>query len=194
MLAYPLRWLLNELFPDYGINFAWADLSRLISGKVKLSDRISLGLEYYPCELLFIHRDAEGQPFEQRIKEIETALEVSGKRARQNIPVVPTRMTEAWFLHDEQAIRLAAGNPNGTMPLSLPNVKNVHQISDPKELLEKLLREATGLNKRRLKRFKPRREMHRLGELIKDYSLLREQQSFRHLESSLETLRATVFY
>jgi hypothetical protein len=193
MLEYPIRWLLNELFPEYAINFSWADLSRVTPRRTNLADRIRIGLELFPCDLLFVHRDAEGDSYDKRVAEIQAALQHVGKQDHPHIPVIPTRMTEAWFLHDEQAIRLAAGNPNGSMQLHLPDARRVHTINDPKQLLERLLIQATGLNKRRLKHFKPRREMHRLAELVEDYNALRQQESFQRLEASLEGMRLTIF-
>ena len=105
------------------------------------------------------------------------------------IPIIPERMTEAWLLHDESAIKHAANNPNGKNVLPLPNVKNVHKIKDPKSLLESLLLTANGNNKRRLKNFRPRRRMHRVAELIDDYQSLLVQPSFADIEQYLRGIK-----
>jgi hypothetical protein len=46
-----------------------------------------------------------------------------GQTPVRHIPVVPVRMTEAWLLADEFAIRSAPGNPNGTQSLDLPDLR-----------------------------------------------------------------------
>jgi len=48
----------------------WADLRRLRKPPKTLSLRIIQSLELYPCDLLFIHRDAEREPRENRVAEI----------------------------------------------------------------------------------------------------------------------------
>ena len=80
-----------------------------------LADRILYALEYFPCNLLLIHRDAEGRSRDERLQEITNSLQVVFP-ITQEIPsvcVVPVRMTEAWLLFSEDAIRYAAGNLSG---------------------------------------------------------------------------------
>jgi hypothetical protein len=131
--------------------------------------------------------------YDQRLDEITEAVEEAQIIDIPYVPVIPIRMSEAWFLHDASAIRLAAGNPNGSMSLSIPSVNQVQKLADPKKTLEDLLVTATGNNKRRRKKFKPRKEIHRVAELIEDFSALRADSSFLKLEASLEALRFTVF-
>ena len=118
-----LRWLLEGQI-EWAIQESWADLRRYPRAPKDLHDRILLSLELYPCDLLFVHRDAEREPLQTRIQEIENALTHAGKS--QFLPpaicVVPVRMQEAWLLFDEAAIRRAAGNPNGRERLDLPSV------------------------------------------------------------------------
>ena len=87
----------------------WADFSR-IPRQRNTEERLKTAIELYPCQVLFVHRDAEAQPPALRREEIATALHGV---SIGHIPVVPVRMTEAWLLADESAIRSAAGNPNG---------------------------------------------------------------------------------
>jgi len=61
-------------------------------------------------------------------------------RTVEVVPAVPVRMTEAWLLFDEAAIRRAAGCPNGSMPLELPSLKTSEDIPDPKTILHEALR------------------------------------------------------
>lgn len=181
-----LSWLIADLLPDIPIDPKWADLRQLRRPPSSLASRIRAGVELYPCDLLFIHRDAETYPPEARSAEIRNAV----KSAELSVPqvcVVPIRMTEAWFLFDEFRIRQAAGNPNGTAALELPKLNHVEGLSDPKSLLHEALRTASGLHGRRLRSFSPETAFHRLAELIDDYSPLRDVPAFRAMEIDLGT-------
>ena len=109
-----LTWLLEkDLNVESAIRPEWANFSRLPRLPKSLSDKIIFALDLYPCDVLFIHRDAEKEPRENRLKEINIAI---GKSNINDIPVVcvvPVKMMEAWLLFDLKAIRKAAGNPNG---------------------------------------------------------------------------------
>src|SRR5580658_2127460 len=74
----------------------WADCSRIPRPR-NAEERLRAALDLYPCDVLFVHRDAEAQPPELRRQEIATALRQTPIR---HIPVVPVRMTEAWLLAD----------------------------------------------------------------------------------------------
>jgi hypothetical protein len=47
--------------------------------------------------------------------------------------VIPIRMTEAWLLLDEEAIRDSAGRPSSSVSLGLPLPQRVETIPDPKQ-------------------------------------------------------------
>src|SRR4051812_26771422 len=64
-----LRWLLIHRDIRAPIVEQWADLRRLRRPPVGLTARIETALDLYPCDLLFIHRDAETAPREQRVAE-----------------------------------------------------------------------------------------------------------------------------
>ena len=64
-----------------------------------------------------MHRDAEREFARTRLAEIEAAIKSATEAALELIAVkcvriVPVRMTEAWFLFDEAAIRRAANRPH----------------------------------------------------------------------------------
>jgi len=105
-----------------------------------------------PCDLLFIHHDADG-PTHVRWSEIMRAAVLDARRRGNDVPptvpVVPVREMEAWLLLDEAAIREAAGAPDGTMPLSLPRAAEIEAAPDPKAILRRALRTASGLSQRR---------------------------------------------
>lgn len=187
MLLQPIIWLLTHHLPDWEIEITYADLRRMPNG-AKLAARLKGAYDLFPCNLLFVHRDAEKMTYTERSEEIAAAYERSGLEVRY-IEVIPVRMTEAWMMHDEEAIRVAADNPNGKVKLNLPDLTSLHRIPDPKAELEKSLVKASELNKRRLKKFKPRQRMHRLAELIEDFTPLRTQDSFQRLEQKIINLR-----
>jgi hypothetical protein len=54
-----LNWLLREQRMARAIKPRWADLRRLRDRPRNLTERIRWALDLYPCDLLFIHRDAE---------------------------------------------------------------------------------------------------------------------------------------
>jgi len=149
--------------------------------------RIRWSLELYPCDILFIHRDAENATLDQRVSEIDTAVQT----ARTNIPVpptipiVPVRMLEAWFLFDISAIRRTAGNPSGAQALTLPPFANLEDLPDPKDTLHNLLRGASGLHGRRLKSFNPHSAFHLIPGFIEDFGRLRALAAFQRLESDI---------
>lgn len=89
-------------------------------------------------DIIFVHRDAESETIDSRVNEVrEAVVDVLG--GLPAVAVVPIRMTEAWLLLDELAIREVAGRPSGTENLDLPPVRSVETIPNPKELLKDVL-------------------------------------------------------
>jgi hypothetical protein len=184
-----LTWLLREHQVECAIQSTWADLRRLPKPPKTLLPRIISGLDLYPCNLLFVHRDAEKESREKRVVEIQEAIEEAVKKSVAVPPaicVIPVRMQEAWLLFDEVALRKAAGNPRGRQPLQLPAIATLEQLPDPKDILHGLLREASGLTGRRLKQFSVNERVHRVAELINDFSPLRVLPAFQALEAEMK--------
>ena len=177
-----LTWLVQQ-HSCRSIAATWADLT--VPGAVRgsLADRIRSAVELYPCDLLFVHRDADNQPRAHRIAEITAAWGASAVLAR--VPVVPIRMQETWLLLNESAIRRAAGRPTGREPLGLPRRAVVETHADPKHTLRRALEVASGLSGRHLRRFDASAATYRLAELIEDYSILRGLAGFDALEADL---------
>lgn len=186
VLSPILVWLLRRQNVARAIQPAWADLRWLRRPPVDLAGRIALTLELYPCDLLFVHRDAEGAPLAARRAEILQALSV--ERAAPAVCIVPVRMQEAWLLFDEPAIRHAAGNPSGTQPLAMPRMRDLEVLPDPKTLLHELLREASGLYGRRRRRFSVQTGARRVVEFIEDFSPLLELSAFQALDCDLREI------
>lgn len=163
----------------------WADLSFVHPKPVVLADRVRHALAVYPCDVLFVHRDAEKTPAERRHDEITHAM--TGRPDR-HVAIVPVRMTEAWFLHDAAAIRMASGNPRGRVALDLPAPNRVEGLPDPKESLFGALLTATELTGRRRehrKRELPRMRA-RVAQLIDDFDPLIGIPSFDRFLADLD--------
>ena len=185
-----LVWLLRKHFGNIPIQPEFADLRRLQNPPYKLLERIAKSVELYPCDLLFVHRDAERESIHKRVDEIRESLEQCAIDTPPVVCVVPVRMQEAWLLIDESALRKAAGNPQGRQPLSIPDPKKLEELPNPKQILHDLLYQASGLRGRRLKRFirDVGRHVHRVAEQIDDFSLLRELTAFRQVERQIAAL------
>jgi len=183
-----LRRLLEENLPTVALESNWAELRRLPTPPEGLDQRIRKSLALYPCDLLFVHRDAERQSPERRRKEILSALQqIPSEEGPPPVAcVIPVRMQEAWLLVDEQAIRKAAGNPNGRDDLSLPRILDLEAKPNPKKLLHEALRTASGLRGVRRKRFPVHARAHRVSEHLRDLSVLRELPAFLRLEDELK--------
>jgi hypothetical protein len=184
-----LNWLLQANLNDCAIQSQWADL-RLCNKALRntFEDRVKLCLDLYPCELLFIHRDAEKEAHEIRVSEIRATITQLSSISIPTVCVVPVRMTEAWLLFDILALRKAASNPNGKVALQLPNIKSLENELDPKNVLHQILRQASGLSSRRLRKFSADDCTHRVSELINDFSPLRVLPAFVALETELKNV------
>lgn len=190
-----INWSLREQGVTSAIYSEWANLGVLRHPPDRLSEKIRAALDLYPCGLLFIHRDCEAQTVAARRDEIEEALEEACGTLDTRVPVVcivPRRMTEAWLLISERAIRMASGNPNGRTPLLIPVPSALEDINDPKETLFSLLRAASELRGRRLRSLRVHRLVHRVVELLDDFSPLRALPAFAafeaHLKENIEKL------
>ncbi|MDQ2997382.1 MAG: hypothetical protein M3R61_10050, partial [Chloroflexota bacterium] len=84
------------------------------------------------------------------------------------------------------ALRRAAGNPHGRMPLQLPRLTELENLPDPKENLNELIREASGLNSRRRKKIPVSMYAQRVLEFIEDFTPLRRLSAFNVLEDEIE--------
>jgi hypothetical protein len=77
-----LTWLLRAQGINGAIQPEWADLRRLPKPPRTLPERISRSLELYPCDVLFVHRDAEGSLPLVRTEEIQQALAMAARRVQ----------------------------------------------------------------------------------------------------------------
>jgi hypothetical protein len=136
-------------------------------------------LTNYAPDIVFVHRDAEGLSREERRAEIPAT--------EGTVAVVPVRMTETWLLADEQAIRKASGNPNGSVALSLPELRRLESVPNPKTVLRDLLVRASEYSGRRRRAFDRGAAISRLASLIDDFSPLMKLSAFQSFVSELES-------
>jgi hypothetical protein len=139
-------------------------------------------------DLIVLHRDADRDGRKPRLAEISAAA----RKVMPNVPhvpVIPIRMTEAWLLLDEAAIRRVAGAPNGKTPLNLPKASKVESVPDPKAVLKETLTRASGLTGRKLATFNGRFDRNRalLLERIDPEGAIQEMPSWRDFNTDLLT-------
>ena len=186
LLMRPIRWLLWDTCPEVEPRIEFADLRRMPAPPRSLADRVRCALQAFPADVLLVHRDAERMTRANRASEIRREVDdIAEELNTHYVCVVPVRMTEAWLLVSERAIRVAAGNPNGSVVLDLPCANDIERVEDPKKRLTDLVTRATELPDRRLRGFRPRARFHRIAELIDDYSALRQLSAFKEFEHEL---------
>ena len=191
-LLFVLDWLCRHHVQE-AVEGHWFDPRPLARLPMSLQDRLLRGRKLYPCDVLFVHRDAEAQDPQNRYEEIAEAVKALAESGADvpHVCVVPVRMTEAWLLFDETAIRRAAGNPNGTVNLDLPPVERAEQLPDPKDMLITAIRTASDLAARRLKKLNVPQCRLRVAELIRDFTPLRRLPAFRRLEDDVAAFART---
>lgn len=177
-----LQWLMSQLTPQ-AFEIQWADPRAFPERPRTLDEKLRVAVQLYPCRLLFVHRDAEAQDPRLRYEQIDAA----NRTEQSHVCVVPVKMQEAWLLHDEGALREAAGRPSGTEDLGLPPARRWEELPDPKRVLHQALRTANGARGRRARRFRPGRAAHRLADLITDWAPLRPLHAFAQLETDTRT-------
>lgn len=140
-------------------------------------------------DILLVHRDADTTPLADRRREIP---DLDGRLVR----MVPVRMTETWLLTDERAIREAAGNPNGKVPLRLPELGRLEAIPDPKRVLKDMLVAASELSgRRRRKRFERElgRMVHAVADYTADFTVLERLPAFKAFAQDLDSALARAY-
>lgn len=159
----PLASIVETLFFDRGVqlHLSSPDFSLLkVSRDVRSKVIAGLNLMGEQVDLIVVHRDADSVGDSARRAEVEQA--VRGIEVTHGlVPVIPVRMTEAWLLLDELAIRRVAGNPTGRTPLNLPKLPSIESVADPKTVLRECLLTAAEVTGRRRDAFIKRFSQHR---------------------------------
>ncbi len=182
-----IKWLLDDLYPQMITQEYFADFRGFRIAPKGLKEKIIKAKEYFPFDILFVHRDAESvEPtmISKRVKEIEDSIEVDC--VEKTICIIPVKMMESWLLIDAKAIKKAAGNRNYKEKINLPAIKNIEKIQQPKQQLHDLLKEVSGLKGRNLDRFNVNKAVHLVAENIEDFSQLRNLNAFQSFECQLK--------
>jgi hypothetical protein len=184
-----LRWMLLRHHKNIEWMGTMAELHALPNTPRMLPERIAATCELFPSDVLFIHRDSDREATGTRRNEISEAVEALAVDSIPSwIPVIPVRMTEAWLLISESALRAAAGNPNGQIGLSLPSGGRLEAIPDPKQILNDLLLEASGLTGRRRKKFHFPAARARIPDFFDDWQRLLHLPSAKMLDDEIAGL------
>lgn len=119
--------------------------------------KISALLRHYPnTDLIFVHRDSDGEPINDRELEIYRAAQLLNIE-NTVIPLIPVRSLEAWLLADENLIKEVAGNRTYRSPIKcLPKIKSIENLADPKNTLVNVLCEVSEAQGAKLRQFKSR--------------------------------------
>ena len=183
-----INWLFNNLLPTIPIEKQFADLRILPNPPKELDKRIAKAIELYPCDILFVHRDAEQNknPEEIHRKRSEEISIGFGTRNEKLVKIIPIKMMEAWFLIDEIAIKKAADNRNSSFKINLPHHNKLESLTEPKKQLHQLLKDVSQKKGRRLDNFNVNIAVHIIAENIEDYSILRNLFSFQSFENELK--------
>jgi hypothetical protein len=186
-----INWALKKTGGVELANGVCAEFWRLPNPPNGLTARMLKAVELYPCEVLFVHRDAEKDSPQIRSAEIRAAV-TNAQASGFQLPVVtviPIRMVEAWLLFDERAIRHAAGNPSGRVKLNLPSLQNVESRPDPKRDLRLALQTASELRGRRLKKFHTLSAFWSVVDHLDDFTPLRQLSGFLAFERTVCCIR-----
>lgn len=184
-----LRWMLLR----HHSGFEWigqiADLHELPRPPRSLPQKIATASELFPADVIFIHRDSDRESPSNRRREISDAIDsLRESPARHWVPVIPVRMTEAWLLVSESALRSASGNPNGRNPLQLPPWQALETIPDPKVVLQSLLVDASGLSGRRRKKSNFSAQRARIPDFLENWETLLRLPSAKQLCDEIAAL------
>ena len=167
-LEWPIRWLFKELGIKNPLEIQTSFRSR--DSKSGLEGKLRTACQLFEPDLILVHRDSDGTSYKKRFEEIQRVSEQLD--IVDLVPVVTVRMMEAWLLISEPAIRIASGNPQGRVSLNLPKTRQLEAIADPKSLLFELLKTASELKGRRLKKFSEFEARRITAEEIEDFSPL----------------------
>ncbi len=188
LLLSPIEWLL-DLHCAIEFSGEWVDPGALENNSRELATRLQQAQQYYPCDLAFVHRDVDVFTYDVRRREIVGAVEDS-RYAAPVVCTIPVRMTEAWFLFCEEAIRRAADRPSSRIDLRLPTPRELQRRADPKAILNAALVTASETSGRKAAEF--RRDLSRrkalVASYIVDYSPLRRHESFVSFERDLRNI------
>lgn len=189
-LLQVIKWSISQLYPELPVQCKYADF-RNLKYKIKAGDiatRIRVAYEMFPFDICFYHRDAESNDTKRIVtqRKSEIRAQVPTEYADKIVCIIPVRMMEAWLLIDEMAIKSAANNSNYAQRLHMPALRQIENLSDPKDTLHSLLKDAKNSSKRRLSSFNIEAAVHNVSMYIEDFSPLKSLLSYQLFEEELK--------
>ncbi len=184
-----IKWVLDDLYNDIPNSGVFADFRQLPRPPKTIERKIEFAMDYYPFDILFIHRDAESNnlsTIRKRKDEIITTLK--NFKLNSIVCIIPVKMMETWLLIDPEAIKKASGNRKYSGNIDLPDIHRLEQESQPKRKLHDLLKQVSSLKGRNLQKFNIDRAVHLVAENITDYSALRKLKAFQVFESDVKAV------
>lgn len=184
-----IKWVLDDLYNDIPNSGVFADFRQLPRPPKTIEQKIEYAMDYYPFDILFIHRDAESNnlsTIRKRKDEIITTLK--NFKLNSIVCIIPVKMMETWLLIDPEAIKKASGNRKYSGNIDLPDIHRLEQESQPKRKLHDLLKQVSGLKGRNLQKFNIDRAVHLVAENITDYSALRKLKAFQVFEFDVKAV------
>lgn len=172
---------MDENFPE--LAFRVVPAKEVIPARAPLTTRLKRTYELYKPDLILCHRDAEATDLDFRLGEIINSAQLATVPI-DVVPMVPVRMLESWLLVDEQAIRSAANNRNGNIPIDLPRPNRIESLPDPKAKLFEALNTACNLPPQRRRNFSAQNARSRITSFMASFALLRHQQGFLKFEAA----------
>ena len=70
-----IRWCIRETGVPINLASEYADLRILLNPPSKLRDKIRIGLKQYPCDILFVHSDADNLTRADKVELIRKSIE-----------------------------------------------------------------------------------------------------------------------
>lgn len=136
--------------------------------------------------ILFVHTDGTSDPAGAREQLVQPALDLLRNEMGEEgvgVAVIPVRETEAWAIHDGEALRQVLGATLSNSELGLPaSAAAVEAAFDPKATLTAAFLATGPTGRRRKQGVSPM--LNALGEQISLQSL-RQLSGFRNLETEL---------
>jgi hypothetical protein len=188
----PIARHLRTLFIGCGVDVEIVQVPSDRIGHGPVRDRIEVVLAEDPAfDIVLVHRDSESQDPAPRYREVVEGAAAAGFDGSV-VAVVPVRMTEAWLLLNEGAIREVAGKPTGTVPLGLPTPAEAERLADPKALLQDALVRASETAGRRRKVFQRQFPSHRrtLIERLDIAGSIQLLSSWKQLQQDINNVAA----
>ena len=183
-----IDWLFRAQGSEIAVNGTWADRDKLPRHTTSLADKIRFGLDFFPCDVLFVHRDSDEEAPEKRRAEIEAAMAGIRNIRTPFVCVIPVKTMEAWFLFSEQAIREFVGNPGGKADLNLPSLNRIEATSRPKERLNAAFEAAGKAEGRRKKSYNTTASLVAFAREFTDFSPLQHLDAFSRLEADIRAV------